>query len=88
MRRVLFVAVALAGILLLPKSVHRPGHDRRGHPRRVRRGSSGRDRRGVQSVLIEKTRTVVSDGTGQYRITDLPPGTLRPDVLADRLQPP
>ena len=27
------------------------------------------------SVLIEKTRTAVSDGTGQYRITDLPPGT-------------
>jgi hypothetical protein len=26
-------------------------------------------------ALIEKTRTVVSDGTGQYRITDLPPGT-------------
>jgi hypothetical protein len=26
-------------------------------------------------VLIEKTRSVVSDGTGQYRITDLPPGT-------------
>ena len=26
-------------------------------------------------VLIEKIRTVVSDGTGQYRITDLPPGT-------------
>ena len=26
------------------------------------------------SVLIEKTRTVVSDGTGQYRLTDLPPG--------------
>ncbi len=26
-------------------------------------------------VLIEKTRTVVSDGTGQYRITDLPPGS-------------
>jgi len=25
-------------------------------------------------VLIEKTRTVVSDGTGQYRITDMPPG--------------
>src|SRR5678809_889161 len=25
-------------------------------------------------VLIEKTRSVVSDGTGQYRITDLPPG--------------
>src|SRR5688500_12257651 len=26
-------------------------------------------------VLIEKSRTVVSDGSGQYRITDLPPGT-------------
>src|SRR4029434_10146140 len=27
------------------------------------------------SALIEKTRTAISDGTGQYRITDLPPGT-------------
>src|SRR5688572_21333966 len=26
-------------------------------------------------VLIEKSRTVVSDGTGQYRFTDVPPGT-------------
>ena len=26
-------------------------------------------------ALIQKTRTVVSDGTGQYRITDLPPGS-------------
>jgi hypothetical protein len=26
-------------------------------------------------ALIEKTRTAVTDGTGQYRITDLPPGT-------------
>src|SRR2546428_1260533 len=26
-------------------------------------------------VLIEKVRTAVSDGDGQYRITDLPPGT-------------
>ncbi|HEY1308171.1 MAG TPA: TonB-dependent receptor [Vicinamibacterales bacterium] len=25
-------------------------------------------------ALIEKTRSVVTDGTGQYRITDLPPG--------------
>src|SRR5881296_4784739 len=25
-------------------------------------------------VLIEKVRTAVSDGTGQYRITELPPG--------------
>src|SRR5882672_4250659 len=26
-------------------------------------------------VLIEKVRSVVSDGTGQYRIVNLPPGT-------------
>jgi len=26
-------------------------------------------------VLIEKVRSAVSDGTGQYRITELPPGT-------------
>ena len=26
-------------------------------------------------VLIEKTRTAVTDGTGQYRLTQLPPGT-------------
>src|SRR5262250_1058496 len=26
-------------------------------------------------VLIEKTRTTTTDGTGQYRITDLVPGT-------------
>src|SRR5437764_4694605 len=26
-------------------------------------------------VLIQKVRTAVTDGTGQYRITELPPGT-------------
>ena len=26
-------------------------------------------------ALIEKARTAVTDGTGQYRITELPPGT-------------
>src|SRR6202040_1760267 len=26
-------------------------------------------------ALIEKTRTAISDGTGQYKITELPPGT-------------
>src|SRR6267378_2515715 len=26
-------------------------------------------------VLIEKARTAISDGTGQYRIESLPPGT-------------
>ena len=29
----------------------------------------------ASSALIEKARTAISDGTGQYRITDLPPGT-------------
>ena len=37
-------------------------------------------------VLIEKTRAVVSDGTGQYRITDLPPGTYAMTLLADRFR--
>ncbi len=26
-------------------------------------------------ALIEKVRTTVTDGTGQYRLTDLPPGS-------------
>src|SRR5215510_329532 len=29
----------------------------------------------ASAVLLEKTRTAVTDGTGQYRIPDLPPGT-------------
>ena len=29
----------------------------------------------TSAVLIEKSRTAVTDGTGQYRITELPPGT-------------
>jgi len=29
----------------------------------------------TSQVLIEKSRTAVTDGTGQYRITELPPGT-------------
>ncbi len=28
-------------------------------------------------ALIEKTRTAVTDGAGQYRIVDLPPGMYR-----------
>src|SRR5678816_523903 len=75
MRRVLFVAVALAGILLLPKSVHAQAAIAG-----VIRDASAAVLPGVtveasSPVLIEKSRTVVSDGTGQYRITDLPPGT-------------
>src|SRR5512132_2093248 len=75
MRRVLFVAVALAGALLLPKSVHAQATIAG-----VIRDASAAVLPGVtveasSPVLIEKTRSVVSDGTGQYRITDLPPGT-------------
>jgi hypothetical protein len=29
----------------------------------------------ASAVLIEKVRSAVSDGTGQYRVTELPPGT-------------
>ncbi len=32
---------------------------------------------GASPALIEKARIGISDGTGQYRITDLPPGTYR-----------
>ena len=34
------------------------------------------------SVLIEKARTAISDGSGQYRITDLPPGTYNLSFLS------
>src|SRR5262245_43568103 len=74
MRRVLCVAVALAGILL-PNVVHAQASIAG-----VIRDASAAVLPGVtveasSPVLIEKTRTVISDGTGQYRITDLLPGT-------------
>ena len=37
-------------------------------------------------ALIEKVRTAVTDGSGQYRIVNLPPGTYTVDVHADGLQ--
>ena len=37
-------------------------------------------------VLIEKVTTAVTDGTGQYRIIDLRPGTYTRDVHADRVR--
>jgi hypothetical protein len=36
-------------------------------------------------VLIEKTRTAMTDATGQYRIEGLQPGTLQRDVRAHRV---
>jgi hypothetical protein len=75
MRRVLFVAVALAGSLLLPNSVHAQATIAG-----VIRDASAAVLPGVtveasSPVLIEKSRTVISDGAGQYRITDLLPGS-------------
>jgi hypothetical protein len=43
-------------------------------PRRVRRAAR-RDGWTASPALIEKTRSAVTDGTGQYRIIDLKPGT-------------
>src|SRR6185503_3825970 len=75
MRRVSCVPVALAAILLLPSVVFAQAT-----VAGVIRDASAAVLPGVtveasSPVLIEKSRTVVSDGTGQYRITDLPPGT-------------
>ena len=39
-------------------------------------------------ALIEKARTAVTDGTGQYRIPDLTPGTYTRHLHAVRASPP
>jgi hypothetical protein len=75
MHRAVNVVAALAGILLLPSIVFAQATIAG-----VIRDASAAVLPGVSveassPVLIEKTRTVVSDGTGQYRITDLPPGS-------------
>ena len=75
MHRVVRVVAAVAGILLLPSLA-----SAQATIAGVIRDASAAVLPGVtveasSPVLIEKSRTVVSDGTGQYRITDLPPGT-------------
>jgi hypothetical protein len=75
MRRVLIVAAAFAGSVLLPGIVFAQATIAG-----VVRDASAAVLPGVtveaaSSVLIEKSRTVISDGTGQYRLTDLPPGS-------------
>ena len=75
MHRVVKVVAAGAGILLLPAFVFAQATIAG-----VVRDTSAAVLPGVSveaasPVLIEKSRTVVSDGTGQYRITDLPPGS-------------
>jgi Carboxypeptidase regulatory-like domain len=75
MRRVLKVVAVLACAVLLPSVVFAQATIAG-----VIRDASAAVLPGVtveasSPVLIEKSRTVVSDGTGQYRITDLLPGT-------------
>ncbi len=75
MHRVVNVVVAVAGILLLPSL----GYAQATIAGVIRDASAavlpGVSVEASSPVLIEKTRTVVSDGTGQYRVTDLPPGS-------------
>src|SRR5215204_348424 len=75
MHRVMNVVIAVAGIVLLPSVVLAQATIAG-----VVRDTSAAVLPGVtveasSPALIEKIRTAVSDGTGQYRITDLPPGT-------------
>src|SRR5687768_6691826 len=75
MQRVVIFMAAVAGILLLPSIVFAQATI----AGVVRDASAavlpGATVEASSPALIEKTRTVVSDGTGQYRITDLPPGS-------------
>jgi hypothetical protein len=75
MRRNLRLAIALAGVLSLPNTVFAQSTIAG-----VVRDPSAAVLPGVtveaaSPALIERSRTVVSDGTGQYRMTDLPPGS-------------
>jgi hypothetical protein len=75
MYRVVRVVAAIVGIVLLPGIVFAQATIAG-----VVRDASAAVLPGVtveasSPALIEKTRTVVSDGTGQYRITDLTPGS-------------
>src|SRR4051812_20091177 len=65
--------LACAGLLVVPSLAHAQS------VAGIVRDASGGVLPGVSveaasPVLIEKARTAVTDSTGQYRITDLPPG--------------
>ena len=73
LRQIVFV---LSWLLILPASVNAQQSTLSG----VVKDSSSAVLPGVtieasSPVLIEKTRTAVTDGTGQYRLPELPPGT-------------
>ena len=75
MRRVSRILVACAWMVVLPSAVLAQGSITG-----VVRDTSGAVLPGVtveasSPVLIEKVRSVVTDGTGQYRIVDLRPGS-------------
>src|SRR4051812_3373126 len=75
MLRIGTVSAALSGLLVLPSLVFAQATIAG-----VVKDASAAILPGVSveassSALIEKVRTSVTDGTGQYRITDLPPGT-------------
>src|SRR5262245_13311182 len=75
MLRVGKVSAALVGLLLLPSVVLAQATIAG-----VVRDASAAVLPGVtveasSTALIEKARSAVTDGTGQYRVTDLPPGT-------------
>jgi hypothetical protein len=75
MRRFVTMAAVLACAVLLPAAA-----SAQASITGVIRDTSGAVLPGVtveasSEVLIEKTRTAVSDGSGQYRIVDLRPGT-------------
>src|SRR5258708_6081327 len=70
------IVIVLSGLLILPASVNAQQSTLSG----VVKDSSSAVLPGVtieasSPVLIEKTRTAVTDGTGQYRLPELPPGT-------------
>ena len=76
----------LACVTLLPAIAHAQASLRGRRPRLVRRGAAWRHCGSSQQVLIEKVRTSVTDGTGQYRIPELPARHLHRDVRVARLQ--
>jgi hypothetical protein len=74
-RTLINALVVLAAVLILPRAAFAQATIAG-----VVRDSSGAILPGVtveasSPALTEKTRSVVTDGTGQYRIVTLPPGT-------------
>ncbi len=75
MRRIIYALIAFASVVLVPATVFAQGSITG-----VVRDSSGAVLPGVtveaeSPAIIERVRSAVTDGTGQYRITELRPGT-------------